>query len=187
MYKHLRITFRLIALAFLVCITMSSCQKGDPGPAGAAGANGQNGAAGAAGATGPTGAAGATGPTGASGTSTIQTFIYTANLNDWYPLSGSPGAWLYNISIPALTTSVLSSGVVLVYTYSPANLTETLLPYTVNGADWGYVSGVLTPATAGTATNIGAIQITVSKTGQFVTVNPSSTSPIYFKVILITP
>lgn len=151
---------------------------------GASGTNGAVGATGPIGPVGPIGQTGPAGPTGPAGSVNIQTYTYTANSADWYQLSGSPAAWEFNISIPQLTEAIYTKGAVFVYITSPFT-NETLLPFTQNGVDFLYISGLLTPANSGVPADTGDIQITVTAAGPYLNANPSSNGPITFKVILV--
>jgi len=118
----------------------SSGPGGPQGVAGSTGTQGSTGATGATGSTGPTGADGAAGPTGATGatgadgTVNIQSFVFT-NQN-----VGSVG--YKQLSVPAITSAVVNTGVIVVYVRNTGTTPWYSLPYNLSGntltvADYG--------------------------------------------------
>ncbi|MDN5285550.1 MAG: hypothetical protein JWR38_1824 [Mucilaginibacter sp.] len=113
----------LFTILFVCLFSISACKNdktpgpagtngtdGAQGPAGATGAQGPSGPQGATGATGANGATGATGATGANGTDgTVNVESYLL-INKSVTLTG-----FTTFSIPALTQSIVDSGVILVY------------------------------------------------------------------------
>lgn len=113
----------LLALA-ITFLAVSCTKEGPEGPAGATGAQGPTGATGAAGPTGPTGPtgpAGPTGPTGPQGPAGTANVIYSAWTDfvsaTWLPAAVEFGKTVrnYPAAAPGVTTSVINTGVVLVY------------------------------------------------------------------------
>ena len=64
---------------------------------------------------GPAGATGATGATGASGNANVKNYNITINNNDWDKATGLGYLWLYTYDFPALTKSIMDSGMIIVY------------------------------------------------------------------------
>jgi Collagen triple helix repeat (20 copies) len=121
MRKFRLLSLLLLAIAF---IAVNCTKEGPEGPAGSTGAQGPTGIpgpAGPAGPAGPTGPAGTTGATGATGPAGTANVIYSA----WSAVV--PANWsaptnefgklvrLYPLSAPGVTTSIINTGVVIVY------------------------------------------------------------------------
>ena len=130
--------FMLLLLS--TALFMASCGKSGPaGPQGTTGAAGATGVTGAAGLTGPAGPQGATGPAGATGatgatgaigpageSTSIASYVF---LNRSIVLIGNN-----RFSIPAITPSIVSNGVVLAYVRNPGvTATWNAVPYNEQG------------------------------------------------------
>src|SRR5438105_593587 len=117
---------RLLTILILT-ISISSCTK--TGPQGPAGANGTNGV---------DGTNGTNGTNGADGNANVQSFTLNENSGDWYSYAdGITGFtdWEVDMSVPAITQSILDKGAVLIYTESNGNFYQ--LPFSQSGVDLG--------------------------------------------------
>lgn len=149
MRKFTSLSLLLLAISFIVV----NCTK--EGPEGPAGATGPQGPAGATGATGATGTTGATGPQGPVGPAGPQGPAGTANViySAWtsFPLANWTDSTLFTIGLckkvymnaPSLTTSIMNSGVILVYIHyiGAPPIGPNLLPFFANSSNimFGYV------------------------------------------------
>jgi hypothetical protein len=152
---------RSLLMVFLVTLFIASCQKGPAGPTGAQG---------------PQGLQGPVGPQGPSGAANEMSYEFTVQSSEWYPESGSPGAWSYTASIGALTQGIIDTGGI--YVYWTQNDIQTLMPFTLSGVDFMYITGFPSPGLP------AALQVTVTMAGAYATANPSSVYPVIFKVII---
>jgi hypothetical protein len=149
---------RTMPIVFFAAILLIACQKGAVGPQGAQGAQGP------------------AGPQGPSGAVNEKTYEFTAQSSNWYPSSGSPGAWDYTATIPALTQGIIDTGGVYVY-WTQGDI-QTLMPFTLSAVDFMYVTGFPAPGLP------AALQVQVTMAGACATVNPSNAVPVIFKVII---
>jgi len=149
---------RTLSILFSAAILMISCQNGAVGPQGAQGAQGP------------------AGPQGPSGAANEKTYQFTAQSSDWFATSGSPGTWNYTAEIPALTQGIIDTGGVYVY-WTQSDI-QTLMPFTISGVDYMYITGFPAPGLP------AALQVQVTMAGAYATVSPSNVVPINFKVII---
>jgi hypothetical protein len=105
-----------------------------------------------------------------------ETYLYTATSSDWAaPVSGDY-TWQYSVYVPGIDSYVLNNKAILVY-YQDLNQysTETLMPFTLNGIDYTYVTGI---------DDIGGY-LKVNVTATDAVHDPSYNSAVGFKVVII--
>ncbi len=140
MRKFLSLSLFLFALSFLAV----NCTK--EGPEGPAGAQGPQGPAGPGGTPGPAGPAGPTGPQGPAGPAGPQGPAGTANViySPWFNLTNWHDSTMTNQGLvkldyrdaPGITSTIISSGVVLMYVAPNASSTYAYgLPWLVTSSN----------------------------------------------------
>jgi len=153
---------------FVVALVFAGCSKGKDGavgptgPAGPQGVAGVDGTAGVAGPTGPTGPAGPAGPTGAAGTPGNLSAIYSdwiTATNDTYDNTSQPGIDTWHIPAPAITASVLSGGLVMVFCKGEGTMVNTFPFQTYYG-----VAGVTVLRVWSVYVTLGNIRLTMEYT-----------------------
>jgi hypothetical protein len=121
-----------------------SCSKEGPeGPAGAQGPQGPVGPGGGTGSQGPAGPQGPQGPAGPTGPAGTANVIYS----DWFQSTPWEDT-TYNIGIskihrriaPAITTSIINTGTVLVYCKRPSGAVVQLPFLTLQNANYGHLN-----------------------------------------------
>jgi len=72
-----------------------------------------------------------------------ETYLYTAASSDWSaPITGDY-TWEYFVYVPGINAYTLGNKAILVYYQDlNQNSTETLMPFTLNGIDYTYVTGI---------------------------------------------
>jgi hypothetical protein len=107
-----------------------------------------------------------------------ETYQYVATPSDWAaPTPSSPNTWEYFVNVPGITPYILNNKAVLVY-WDQTSL-ETLMPFTVDGVDYSYVTGIDNNGN-------GYLQVDVSATGVFASTDPSTAlGTVGFKVVII--
>lgn len=128
----------------------------------------QKGDVGPQGAQGQQGSAGTQGP---SGRANEKTYEFTALPTNWY---SSGATWTFSGKLPALTQGIIDTG--SVNFYWTENETQTLMPFTLTGIDYMYYTSILSGS--------GSFEVTVTEAGPYAINNPSSLSPVTFKVII---
>jgi len=147
----------LLLLTFTI-FTLFSCEKGETGPQGAQGAQGP------------------AGPEDPSGAANEVVYEFTPQSSNWYAGSGSPGLWTYTAVLPALTQGIIDTGAVFVY-WTQSNI-QTLMPFTLSGVDYMYITGFPVPGLP------ASLQVQITESGAYATTNPTALSPVTFKVII---
>jgi hypothetical protein len=105
-----------------------------------------------------------------------ETYLYTAHSSDWAAPTTSDYTWEYFVYVSGIDSYILNSKAILVYYQDlNSNSTETLMPFTLNGLDYTYVTGV-----DGTG---GYLKVNVTATDAIH--DPSYISPVGFKVVII--
>lgn len=130
--------FKLLSLlAFAIVFIAVSCTKEGPeGPAGATGTQGPTGAGGPAGPTGPIGPNGPTGPTGPTGPAGTANVIYSpwslVSAANWSAPINEFGkiVRIYSLTAPGVTSSIINTGVVIVYHRNGGLPNPSPLPFT---------------------------------------------------------
>ena len=146
--KNLKTLIAIVAIATL----FASCAKdGATGPAGATGAQGPQGA------------------TGPSGLSNITTSVFNVTSGNW-TYNSTNYRFYTNLSVPTITSAVLSNGDVQIFQGDGTGTYWNSLPYAYNNNEW--------------FTQISAGQVTVyyGLAGSGIPVNPGSST---FKVVVI--
>lgn len=176
-------------LVFIIALVFAGCSKGKDGdvgptgPVGPQGAPGVDGAAGVTGATGPTGPVGPNGPKGATGTAGTVTAIYSdwvTATNDTYDNTSQPGIDTWHIPVSAITASVLSGGLVVVYCKGDGTTINTFpfqTYYGVGGVD------VIEEWTA--YVTLGNIRLTMEYTNLFELDRDNTHISISYRYIII--
>jgi hypothetical protein len=137
---------------------------------------------------GPAGATGATGATGASGNANVKSFNITINNNDWDKATGLGFIWIYTYDFPALTKSIMDSGMIIVYLKTTNGSSYSIDPLPLDNY-------LLMDASGGTSTftNISSNPTFDTSTGKgklLFVLNSStvitSQNPITYRVVLAT-
>jgi hypothetical protein len=133
-FKYFGIMMLSIGLFF------SSCTKEVVGPAGPQGEQG------------PAGPAGPTGAAGQDGNANVKAYTFTGAPSAWVSFGtyGSAGyGYGIDLAVPAITSSILNNGAVLIYRYISTTGYYVLLPYSFPNS--GYVETYLTAYKTGEA------------------------------------
>jgi hypothetical protein len=117
----------LLVMCTLIVVIITSCKK-EAGPTGPKGDPGTNGSQGTSGIN------GTNGTNGTNGVANISSWTLTTVPSNWVHqgTAGSPGdSYMATFSVPALTTTVINSGAVLLYFVAGTTITQMPVTFAI--------------------------------------------------------